>query len=70
MSYRFTNAAELASSDPLAGSALGTLANVRLNIWEDVVMLLLSELVETVETDVVGVVDVVDDEVGVVVVDA
>ena len=61
MSYRFTKAAQLASSDPLAGSALGTLANVRLSIWEDVVMLLLIELEEVtvVETEVVDVVDVV-----------
>ena len=77
MSYRFTKAALLASSDPFAGSALGTLANVRLKIWEDVVMLLLILLVEVVDvvdvvetTEVVDVVDVVDDEDGVVVVDA
>ena len=70
MSYRFTKAAQLASSDPFAGSAFGTLANVRLSICEEVVMLLLMALedvtvVET-EVDVVDVVEVVD----VVVVDA
>ena len=60
MSYRFTNAAQLASSDPFAGSAFGTLANVRLRIWEDVVMLLLIELAEVVDVVETGVVEVVD----------
>jgi hypothetical protein len=73
VSYRFTRAAQLASSDPFAGSALGTLANVRLSIWDDVVMLLLIELVEVVDVvetvEVVDVVDVVEDD-DVVVVDA
>jgi hypothetical protein len=64
VSYRLTSAAQLASSDPFAGSEFGTLAKVRLSIWDDVVMLVLILLVEVVEEDdVVGV--EVEDVVGV-----
>jgi hypothetical protein len=49
LSYKLTRAAELASSDPFAGSDTGTLANVRLSIWDDFVML---EGIVEVEEDV------------------
>jgi hypothetical protein len=64
-----TSAAQLASSDPLAGSEFGTLANVRLSNCEDFVMLVLIETVDVVDEVVDEDVVVVDDD-GAVTVDA
>jgi len=63
VSYRLARAAELASSDPLAGSVTGTLANVMLRVpeaspVEDVVVVLVV-VVEVVVVLVVVVVVVV-----------
>ncbi len=62
LSYRLTSPALLASSDPFAGSATGTLANVRLSIWDDFVMFgMLVEVTEVVDEAAEDVDDAAED---------